>query len=241
MSSGKSSRAKSSTDRSIEDGAYPRHPDDWYVEPSWTTLALLRHENFHGLTLDPACGQGNILRAFQSRGIGPLVGADIRDRGWPGTLIHDFAARPRVLEEIGPEALREAGYSNDWDILAAIPQLGRVRNVVSNPPYGGSKLAVRFVEGAFSMGSVHKVAMFLPMRFLAAERRCDWFRTRPPARIYILSTRPSCPPGDKLAAGEIEAKGGFVDYCWLVWIVGWGGEPVTRWLVRDDADAIGPD
>lgn len=38
----------------------------------------------------------------------------------------------------------------------------------------------------------------------------------PPRRIYILTPRPSCPPGEYLLNGG-KAGGGTADWCWLVW------------------------
>ncbi len=43
------------------------------------------------------------------------------------------------------------------------------------------------------------------------------FAEKPPAFILVLSRRPSMPPGELLAAGQVEQKGGMHDYCWCVW------------------------
>jgi hypothetical protein len=40
------------------------------------------------------------------------------------------------------------------------------------------------------------------------------------------------PPGHVIARGE-KPGGGKMDYCWLVWEIGYEGPPEMRWLRRD--------
>lgn len=69
---------------------YARHALDWYQEPRWIVDALLRVEEFPGVSLDPSCGEGNIPNALNDAGW-LCLGSDIEDRGY-GTPHTDFFA-----------------------------------------------------------------------------------------------------------------------------------------------------
>jgi hypothetical protein len=62
---------------------YELAADSWYQEGIDVTQSLLAVEDFPGLIWDPACGEGNILRACQSRGL-EAVGSDLVNRGLGG-------------------------------------------------------------------------------------------------------------------------------------------------------------
>ena len=47
-----------------------------------------------------------------------------------------------------------------------------------------------------------------------------------------MTPRPSMPPGGVIKAGG-KVGGGKSDYCWLVFQIGYAGEPVMKWLRRD--------
>jgi len=89
-----------------EPGAFPRHVDDFYIEPAWSVELLLDAEPFVGVVWDPACGSGTIVKTCSARGI-DAVGSDIVDRGFGG--VQDF---------LDPAA-----------------EFVNVHNIVSNPPY----------------------------------------------------------------------------------------------------------
>lgn len=109
----------------------------------------------------------------------------------------------------------------------------QVANIVSNPPFGG---AVEFIEHALSV-AVFKVIVLLPTTFLHSDERAEWFHTVPLRRVWIMSPRPSMPPGSVIEAGE-KPGGGKKDFAWFVFVQGTtGAEPVIRWLRRDG----GPD
>lgn len=99
--------------------------------------------------------------------------------------------------------------------------------MIFNPPFA---LAKSFVIEALRRSS-RKVAALLPIRWIAGERRALWLKTTPLARVYILTPRPSMPPGN-LLANDLDPKGGKVDFCWFVWHQGYEGEPALRWLRR---------
>lgn len=148
-----------------------------------------------------------------------------------GTIPKTFLAHG--LHAVGSDAA-ERPFGERHDFLATLdarPFHG-VENIVCNPPYGR---AAEFIERALGIASV-KVAMLLQSKFPYSQRRHRLFTQHRPARLYFLSDRPSMPPGDKLLAGTVEAKGGKLDYLWMVWHKGPLGEPTTcHWLRRAGA------
>ena len=136
-----------------------------------------------------------------------------------------------------PRAARAAGLSNfasdiadrgsaqRQDFLTA-PAPAETFNVVTNPPFG---LARDFVERALTLGAV-KTAIIFPTARLNAAR---WLKPLPLAKIYLLTPRPSMPPGEVIARGE-KPGGGKTDFCWLVLDHTHSGSPELAWLHRDD-------
>ena len=102
-------------------------------------------------------------------------------------------------------------------------------NIVTNPPFNDMEKVCREV----CLRTSRKAAIICPLRRLPAAH--SWLSELPLARVYILTPRPSMPPGNKFIAGKIKASGGTVDYCWLVFemsnplIV----KPRLLWLHRD--------
>jgi hypothetical protein len=84
---------------------HERDPNDWYIEPVWTTELLLAAEAFEGAILDPACGSGRIVDACRAAGY-DATGSDLVDR---------CGGRFRVGDFFGDAAAAD--------------------NIVSNPPY----------------------------------------------------------------------------------------------------------
>jgi len=101
----------------------------------------------------------------------------------------------------------------------------RSPNIVCNPPFN---IASQFALHALSLDA-HKVAMVFPTARLNAAH---WLRGTPLARVWLMTPRPSMPPGHTIAAGE-KPGGGKMDFCWLVWTKGRVGPPMIQWLRRD--------
>jgi len=104
----------------------------------------------------------------------------------------------------------------------------RGANYVFNPPFDHVEA---FVRHALSMIRTKKgkiATIFLQRRLNAAH----WLAELPLARVYLLTPRPSMPPGQVIAAGE-KPKGGNQDFCWLVFCHQQKGPPELRWLHRD--------
>lgn len=119
----------------------------------------------------------------------------------------------------------DRGYERIDRIGDFFDEVPPVSSVVCNPPFDKFKdFALRGLEIATG-----KVAMIWLVRTLPAAR---WLRDTPLARIWLLTPRPSMPPGHVIAAGE-KPGGGKQDFCWLVWDKAGGYVGVTDWLRRD--------
>jgi len=100
-------------------------------------------------------------------------------------------------------------------------------SIVCNPPFN---IAGRFAQHALELDA-GKVAMVFPTARLNAAH---WLRQTPLARVWLMTPRPSMPPGHVITAGE-KPSGGKMDFCWLIWERGFVGEAQLRWLRRDTA------
>lgn len=98
-------------------------------------------------------------------------------------------------------------------------------NIITNPPLA---LARQFVEHALTLAT-RKAAVLFPTARLNAAR---WLVDTPLSRIWLLTPRPSMPPGEAILRGEKPA-GGKVDFCWLLFEQGHEDEPRMSWLRRD--------
>lgn len=139
---------------------------DFYETPGWVTEALIDREPLHGPVLDPACGDGAILKVLHRRGVGPLAGNDIE----PG------------------EAECYLRRCSDYLQTPARP---RWPSVVMNPPY---RLAADFVRVALAdVVRGGKVCALLRLNFLGSSRkRLDLVGPGSQLRaVHALSRRPS--------------------------------------------------
>lgn len=109
------------------------------------------------------------------------------------------------------------------DFLA--PSDWRYRNIVCNPPFN---IAAQFAEVALARADL-KVAMIFPTARLNAAH---WLQGTPLKLVWLMTPRPSMPPGRTITAGE-KPGGGKMDFCWLVWEHGFSGDAAIRWLRRD--------
>ena len=132
-----------------------------------------------------------------------------------------------VLKKAGYEVvsrdLVNRGYGEVADFLAIDNQVWD-GNIVTNPPY---KYAQQFVEKALSIiPEGKKVAMFLKLTFLEGKARRELFRSSPPIRVWVSSSRLKCAMN-----GDFEAYGSSaVAYAWFVWEKGYKGETTVKWF-----------
>jgi hypothetical protein len=135
-----------------------------------------------------------------------------------------------------PEAARRAGYSTiatdlvdrEYRHLDGVGDFllshRRVENIVFNPPFN---ICDRFVRHALRLASCKVAAIWLARRLPAAR----WLQSTPLRRIYLLTPRPSMPPGHVILSGK-KSGGGTQEFVWLVFEHGHVGPPEMRWLYR---------
>jgi hypothetical protein len=121
--------------------------------------------------------------------------------------------------------IAEHGYRPRQDFLIA-PAPAAVFSIVTNPPF---RLARAFVERALTLGAV-KTAIIFPTARLNSAR---WLKPLPLAKSYLLTPRPSMPPGEVIGRGE-KPGGGKTDFCWRLFDRTHSGPPELWWLHRDD-------
>ncbi len=209
----------------IATAGFDKSPLDWYVEESWLSDELIWAErqsigssqNF-GAVWDPCCGFGNILKAFDAHGYS-VFGSDLEPRGW-----HWLGA------------FEKQDFLGSGLIGPSVSSF----SIVANPPFSYQPgIAEAFCRRALSLAT-NKVAMLLPLKWLASQGRAKLFTEHPPRTIYVLSERPSMPPGHLVAERGIAAfERGKMDFIWIVWDVRIPtavGETRTVWIPpRDEA------
>ena len=187
-------------------------PHGHYVEPQWCSERLFEVESFGApgaCILDPACGWGRIPRAAAAAGY-TAIGSDIVDR-------LDRRGLERVEFHLC-NFLQGSPVTSTWSI-------------VCNPPFDHIEtFCARALEVA-----ICKVAMIVPLRRLPAAR---WLERMPLETVYLLTPRPSMPPGSWILTGN-NPGGGSQDFCFLVFNkISTPAAPRIGWLHRDGS---GPD
>lgn len=132
-----------------------------------------------------------------------------------------------VLKAAGYEVvsrdLVDRGYGEVADFLAIDNQEWK-GNIVTNPPY---KYAQQFVEKALSIiPEGKKVAMFLKLQFLEGKARRALFRSTPPIRVWVSSSRLNCAKNGDFNANQ----GGALAYAWFVWEKGYKDDTTVKWF-----------
>jgi hypothetical protein len=155
-------------------------------------------------------------RLFQ---VEPFTGSILDPAEGFGTIVR--AAKAAGYDANGSDLVdRGGGQVSDFFESATV-----VDNIVSNPPFDQVH---EFLVHALKL-TRHKVAMICPTARLNAAR---WLKATPLARIWLLTPRPSMPPGHVIATGE-KPGGGKTDFCWLVFDHGHIGGSRLDWLQRD--------
>ena len=73
----------------------------------------------------------------------------------------------------------------------------------------------------------HKVAMFLKLTFLEGQQRRQLFAKAPPKTVYVFSKRQLCARNGDFDTYKANSC---VCYAWFVWVKGFRGDPVIRWI-----------
>ena len=181
--------------------AWPKVADEWFVEAVSVTAWLLDLVRLSApIIWDPACGQGNVLRAAKNAGYS-TIGSDIRERAGVREVADQFDIRDFLAGRI------------------TRPSAGERRALVTNPPYGRGKLTEAFTRRALAMSFVDEVCVLVNAKFLWGQARAiGLWSEHPPDLIFPVNPRPSIPPGEYLLAGG-KAEGGVESFAWLYWRV----------------------
>lgn len=111
------------------------------------------------------------------------------------------------------------------DFLKFNNKVERKVDIVTNPPY---KYAKEFVEKSLAVVKEGcKIAMFLKLTFLESVSRRKLFDENPPKCVYVFSKRISC-----YRNGDFSIKNppNAVAFAWFVWIKGYKGDTVVKWI-----------
>lgn len=133
-----------------------------------------------------------------------------------------IAALKAGLKAYGSDLVDRGWDSTPQDFLK---HGSRHDNIVCNPPFDS---APKFAQHALKLARA-KVAMIFPTARLNAAH---WLKGTPLVRVWLMTPRPSMPPGRVILAGE-KPGGGKSDFCWLVWSHGHAGPAELCWLQRD--------
>ncbi len=97
-------------------------------------------------------------------------------------------------------------------------------DIITNPPYA---FAQEFVEQALKMIQPgRKVAMFLKLTFLEGKKRAELFKSTPPIRVWVSSSRLKCAMNGDFDSFSSSAAA----YGWFIWEKGFKGHPEIRWF-----------
>lgn len=173
-----------------------RQPHDYYATEPRATEILLENETFAHEIWEPACGEGHMAKVLEKAGY-KVYSSDLIYRGYGDPESFDF--------------LKDCLDDFDGDII-------------TNPPY---KYALEFCQTVLeTVGTGHKVAMFLKLTFLEGKGRKQFFCENPPKTVYVFSGRVKCAKN-----GDFDSLGSSaVAYAWFVWEKGFVGNPVIKWV-----------
>lgn len=183
---------------------------DAYMTPAWAVRAFLASELIPTkdvTILEPACGDGSILRELVRAGfaesdlfateLDPLVAEQTRKR-FPAARVFttDFLKLP-------------VRYNGAFDL------------VITNPPYAS---AFDFLKRAFELVRPGgRVAFLLRLNFLASQKRAKWMKANTPD-VRVLPRRPS------FTGGGTDAT----EYAWMVWRPGLEEPATLKILALED-------
>jgi hypothetical protein len=159
-----------------------RVASDFYPTPAACVARLLEVVNLpsDGLWLEPAAGDGAIIRAIGER---RWIAIEIREecRLALGGLLFDHPGSSVGIADFLSEPVR-----NDY------------RVVITNPPYS---LALEFIKRSFQVAPNAWIVMLLRLNFAASQKRAAFMRAFPPD-VYVLPNRPSFTGTGKTDATE---------------------------------------
>lgn len=180
---------------------WDREEHDHYVEPVWCTERLLEREPFSGTIWDPCCGFGHVLQACDKMS----------------------------LDTVGTDIVRRSEWCSE--VRNFLDNTARADNIICNPPFKHCNTPPYPWVTKAIWTVRNKAALLLPLSWMTGSKRGEWLQTQPLYRVWIITPRPSMPPGRVLAAGEA-AGNGTKDFAWFVFLNGYDGSPKIGWLKK---------
>lgn len=150
-----------------------RRPADDYPTPAHVTRAILPHLATPRTVLEPAAGDGGMMRVVETH--------------WPRVTVHGLeidSARAKIARVGCYDALDP---QLSWRRIALGGVVGKPYDlIITNPPFS---LAIEFVKKALASGAL-ECAFLLRLAFLESKSRAAFHRECP-SDIYVLPERPS--------------------------------------------------
>lgn len=181
-----------------------RVENDFYATPFKTTEAILNKEVLLGSILEPACGEGHIVKVLKEYyPFSEIVATDLIKR----------------------KDIFNLGLGGETDFLTY--DFGRkFDNVITNPPF---TLAKEFIEKALEIAN-DKVLIFGRIQLLETTSRRKLFETTPLKYVYVFSERQTPLPNGKELDENGKAWSSAMCFAWFVWEKGYKGDPIIKWL-----------
>lgn len=174
---------------------------DYYATEPKAIEMLLQQEDFSQFIWEPACGEGHISEVLLQNGF-DVLSTDIVNRGYKGQRIEIDFLKANLFSDLSKNCM----------------------DIITNPPYSQAK---EFIQKALDISTPGtKIAMFLKLTFLEGQARRKLFEENPPKIVYVFSKRVKCAKNGNFENISSSA----VAYAWFIWVKGFKGEPVIRWI-----------
>lgn len=174
---------------------------DYYATEPKAVEILLQQEDFSQFIWEPACGEGHISEVLLKNGF-DVLSTDIVNRGYKGQRIEIDFLKANLFSDLSENCM----------------------DIITNPPYSQAK---EFIQKALDISTPGtKIAMFLKLTFLEGQARRKLFEENPPKIVYVFSKRVKCAKNGNFENISSSA----VAYAWFIWVKGFKGEPVIRWI-----------
>ena len=159
---------------------------DLYCTEPQAVVDLLRREQFSNKVWECAAGLGHLSEKMKEMGY-DVLSTDIVQRDYPLDRVQDFLFFDNCEETD--------------------------RDIITNPPFN---LSCEFIVRGFSLlRNGGKMAMFLPLRYLAGKtRKAMVFDNFPPKVVYVFASRMRSTGKNGDFDGNSTSA---IDFAWFVW------------------------
>jgi hypothetical protein len=185
-------------------GSHTRIENDFYATPITATEALLKVESFHGRILEPACGQGHIIKALNDHGYYDVDGTDIVQRA----------------------DIFNLGIKGGVDFLSTKYDYAYYDHIITNPPFS---LAQEFIDKSLKI-TTKKVAMFCKIQLLEGISRKRMFINSPLKTVYVFSHRVNPLRNGDPVDEHGKPWASTMCFAWFVWDKNYEDSPKIWWI-----------